>query len=78
MNAAIREHDAVVLAHDLPTLRLEQGDVGAIVHVYADGQAVEVEFVSGDGTTVAVETLAMTDVRPLGRGEILHARPIAA
>jgi len=48
------------------------------VHIYGDGKAVEVEFVTGSGTTVAVETLSVDDVRPLGREEILHARELAA
>ena len=74
----IEEHDTVVLARDLPALGLERGDVGAVVHVYSDQAAVEVEFVSGAGTTVGVETLEVRDVRPLGRDEILHARVIAA
>lgn len=74
----IREHDTIVLRRDLPTLGLERGDVGAVVYVYGDGAAVEVEFVSGAGTTVGVETLELEDVRPLGRDEILHARAIAA
>lgn len=74
----IRELDTVVLAHDLPSLGLENGDAGAVVHVYEGGEAVEVEFVSGSGATVAVETLRSSDVRPLGNREILHARPLAA
>lgn len=74
----IRELDTVVLAHSLPSLGLEEGDVGAVVHVYDGGEAVEVEFVSGSGATVAVETLRSSDVRPLGNREILHARPLAA
>jgi hypothetical protein len=74
----IREHDTIVLARDLPALGLERGDVGAVVHVYGDGKAVEVEFVSGAGTTMGVETLGLEDVRPLGVGEILHARALAA
>ena len=74
----IREHDAVVLTRDLPALGLERGDVGAVVHVYGDGEAVEVEFVSGSGATVGVETLGLDDIRTLGKGEILHARSIAA
>ena len=73
-----RELDTVVLARDLPTLGLERGDVGAVVHVYEGGAAVEVEFVSGGGVTVAVETLAMKDVRPLAAAEILHVRALAA
>ena len=61
----IQEHDTVVLVRDLPTLGLERGDVGAVVHIYNDQAAVEVEFVSGAGMTVGVETLALKDVRPL-------------
>jgi hypothetical protein len=74
----INELDTVVLAHGLPALGLEEGDVGAVVHVYDGGEAVEVEFVSGSGATVAVETLRLSDIRPLGSGEILHARSLAA
>jgi hypothetical protein len=74
----IREHDSVVLTRDLPAAGLKRGDVGAVVHLYADGAAVEVEFVAGSGSTVGVETLEMSDVRRLGDGEILHVRAIAA
>lgn len=74
----MHEHDTVVLTHDLPESGLRRGDVGAIIHVYADGKAIEVEFVTGSGATVAVETLSEDDVRPLGREEILHARELAA
>ena len=74
----LKEFDTVVLAHDLPDLGLEAGDVGAVVHVYEAGKAAEVEFVSGSGTTVAVETLRASEVRPLGASEILHARALAA
>ena len=73
-----KESDTVVLARDLPGAGLEAGDVGAVVYVYAGGDALEVEFVSGSGATVAVETLRAADVRPLGASEILHARPLAA
>lgn len=74
----IQEHDTVVLVRDLPVLGLEQGDVGAVVHIYGDQVAVEVEFVSGAGMTIGVETLELKDVRPLARDEILHVRVIAA
>ncbi len=74
----MHEHDTVVLTLDLPESGLRRGDVGAIVHVYAEGEALEVEFVTGSGATVSVETLATSDVRPLGREEILHARELAA
>lgn len=76
--ATIREHDTVVLRRDLPVLGLEAGDVGAVVHIYRGDAAVEVEFVSGSGATVGIETLSMDDVRLIDRGEILHVRALAA
>jgi hypothetical protein len=74
----IAELDVVVLTRDLPQHGLCAGDVGAVVHTYSDGKAFEVEFVTGAGTTLAVETLEPDDLRPLGDGEILHARSVAA
>lgn len=74
----INEFDTIVLSRDLPELGLESGDVATVVHVYQGGSAIEVEFVSGSGATVAVETLRSADVRSLGGGEILHVRALAA
>ena len=59
----IREHDTVVLTRDISERSLRAGDVGAVVHVYDAGRAFEVEFVAGDGRTVAVLTLEAGDVR---------------
>ena len=36
----------------------------------------EVEFVTGEGTTFAVVTLSCSEIRTIGRREILHARPL--
>jgi hypothetical protein len=44
------EHDVVVLTRDLPEHGLRAGDVGAVVHVYSNGKAYEVEFVTGSAT----------------------------
>ncbi|MDQ4078469.1 MAG: DUF4926 domain-containing protein [Chloroflexota bacterium] len=74
----INELDTIVLERDLPEFGLQRGDVGTIVHYYRDGAALEVEFVAGDGTTLAVLTLELDDVRPMRRREILHARELAA
>jgi cell envelope opacity-associated protein A len=74
----MKEHDSVVLTQSFPDHGLQAGDVGAIVHVYGEGQAFEVEFVSGNGGTVAVVTLEPGDVRPLAESEILHVRRIPA
>ena len=66
-----------LLAKDLKEYHLERGDVGAVVHVYADGKAFEVEFVTGEGETVAVATLSSSDIRPMSRADILHVRAYA-
>jgi hypothetical protein len=70
----MNEHDRVVLLKDLPAAGLAAGDVGTIVHVYADLDAFEVEFVSLDGRTRAVETLDAGDVRSVTGRDMTHAR----
>ena len=74
----IREHDLVVLTADPADERLKAGDVGTVVHVYKGGGAFEVEFAAFDGETLAVVTVAASGVRPVGRQDIPHARPLAA
>ena len=74
----IREHDRVVLTAPVPDERLERGDVGTVVHVYADGEAFEVEFTTLEGRTAAVATVEAAQVRPVSSREITHARELAA
>jgi hypothetical protein len=76
--AMIKELERVVLTAPLPHEHLESGDVGTIVHVYKEGDAVEVEFTTLDGHTAAVVTVATSQVRPVTRWEITHARELAA
>jgi hypothetical protein len=61
----IKEHDRVVLlvAHNAEDLG--PGDIGTVVHVYADGRAYEVEFLGLHGHTAAVITLEGRHVRPV-------------
>ena len=70
----ITEHSMVVLNDDRSANGLNAGDVGAVVHIYGEGKAFEVEFVDGDGSTIALLTLEPSDVRPIEAGELLHAR----
>ncbi len=70
----IAEHSLVVLKRERVDERLSASDVGAVVHVYDDGKGYEVEFVDGDGRTVALLTLPANEVRPLEPGELLHVR----
>ena len=74
----IAELDTVVLTRDLKEHGLEMGDVGAVVHCYPKGKTFEVEFVTGEGHTAAVLTLVDSDIRLMGKGEILHARQFTA
>ena len=74
----IKELDSVVLSADLPDLDLAAGDVGTVVMVHDAGRGYEVEFVTLDGETIAVVTLEADRVRPIGRGEIAHARRVVA
>lgn len=73
----INEHERVVLTAAVPDAGLEAGDVGTVVHVYADKRAYEVEFLTLAGRTAAVVTLEAGQVRPVGRREITHARELA-
>jgi len=74
----IQELDTVVLRHDIKEHGLKAGDIGAIVLCHREGGAFEVEFVSGEGETVAVLTLKREEVRLMHAQEILHARELAA
>ena len=75
----IEELNTVVLLRDVDEHGLERGDIGAVVHRYSgEREMYEVEFVTGEGETVAVLTLHRDEIRPMDRREILHAREIAA
>ena len=74
----IKEHDCIVLTVDLAAKGLAAGDIGTIVHVHNGGEAYEVEFMTLDGQTVAVETLLANQVRPIARREIAHVRSLTA
>ncbi len=69
-----REHERVVLTVSRPDDNLEAGDVGTVVHVYADRKAYEVEFVALDGHTTAVATVEADQVRRVTRKDMTHVR----
>jgi hypothetical protein len=72
----IRELDEVVLTCDLPSKGLAKGDIGTVVLVHQKGEGFEVEFMTLDGETVALETLLRNQVRPARKREIAHAREL--
>lgn len=57
--------DRVVLTAPVPAHDLKVGDVGTVVHVYGDGEAFEVDFVTRDGRTTAVATVEAAVVQPI-------------
>ena len=71
-----RELDTVALTHDIEGYRLKKGDIGAVVHRYKDGNAFEVEVVTGEGETIALLTLNKEDIRPIGGREVMHVREL--
>ena len=72
----LEEHDRIVLRTDVPEAHLKVGDVGTIVHVHQHSEAFEVEFLTLDGRTVAVTTVARSQVRPVTGTDIAHAREL--
>ncbi len=72
----IKEHDCVVLTADFPDEKLEAGDVGTVVHILPGNSAYEVEFMTLDGQTVAVVTVASHQLRPVSRFDISHVREL--
>ncbi len=72
----INELDQVILEVDLAEHGLEKGDMGTVVLVHGN-EGYEVEFMTLDGETVALVSLARGQVRAIGRGEIAHARLVS-
>lgn len=57
------EHSQFMLKRPLPSLGLETGNVGVVVHPYAEDAAYEVEFVSLDGNSIDVTTVEATELK---------------
>jgi hypothetical protein len=71
----IHELDTVILTRDLPQHGLQRGDMGTVVLLHGDA-GYGVEFMTLDGETIAVVSLAKDDVRAVGPREIPHSRPL--
>jgi len=74
----IKEHDRVVLKKSIPDQNLKAGDVGTVIHVHKKGEAFEVEFLTLHGATVGIATVTASQVRPVLKREITHARLMRA
>jgi hypothetical protein len=58
----IKLFDSVALLEDLPEEKLRRGQVGAVVEVYDDGKAFEVEFVDKNGRTYGLLALRSNQI----------------
>jgi hypothetical protein len=74
----IKEHDRVVSKKEVPDHGLRSGDVGTVIHVNKKGVAFGVEFLTLQGETDAIATLEASQVRPVRKSEITHARLLGA
>jgi uncharacterized protein DUF4926 len=72
----IKEHDCVVLTADLPKEGLKASDVGTVVHIYGNGAAYEMEFMTFAGKTIAVATVEASGVRLVGERDASHVREL--
>jgi hypothetical protein len=69
-----KELETVVLTEPVAEHSLQRDDVGTVVHVFRDGEAYEVEFVTLSGETAALATLRASQFRSVGKRDILHVR----
>jgi hypothetical protein len=67
--------ETVVLNRDLPERRLCKGDLGTVVHVY-EPDGLEIEFVSAAGSTEALVTLKVNDVRAVSENDLVTVRQL--
>lgn len=74
MNSQFHELDTVALLRDVPEAGLRAGDLGAVVQVYS-ADAVEVEFVTASGRTLALETVPADTLRAVRDDDLLAVRP---
>ena len=72
----INELDEIVLISDLPKAGLVAGDIGTVVMIYGENKGYEVEFMTLDGDTIAVETLYPHQIRAIKGNEVAHAREL--
>jgi Domain of unknown function (DUF4926) len=73
----IKDYDRVVLTKSLLRFELVAGDVGTVVMVHERTKGYTVEFMTLNGTTVAVATVDAGFVRPIKDLEVTHARDVS-
>ena len=72
----MQELERVALTEDLPQHGLKIGDIGMILHIYADHKGYEVEFVTLSGELIALVSVHPSQIRQLEQDEIASARRV--
>jgi len=72
----MKELERVALTEDLSEHGLKIGDIGMILHIYADHKGYEVEFVTLNGELIALVSVYPSQIRQLEQDEIASARRV--
>ena len=72
----MKELERVALTEDLPEHGLKIGDIGMILHIYADHKGYEVEFVTLNGELLPLVSVYPAQIRQLEQDEIASARRV--
>ena len=73
----IELYKEAVLLIDMPEQGLEKGDVGVVVMIHGKHAGYEVEFITKEGRTIAVETLMADQVRAINKRDMWHVRELS-
>lgn len=76
-----KEHEQIALTADVfgdEREELKLGDVGIIIHIHPDEEALVVEFMSLNGDTVAIATVLPSQARLVTNADLTHARTVPA
>ena len=76
-----KEHEQIVLTTDVvgdEGEELKSGNVGTIIHIHPNEEALVVEFMSLNGDTVVIATVLPSQARPVTNADLTHARTVPA
>ena len=74
-----KEHEQIMLTEDVfgdEGMALKSGDVGTIIHIHPDEEALVVEFLSLDGDIVTIATVLPLQARPVTGAGLTPARTV--
>lgn len=74
-----KEHEHIVLTADVfgdEGEELKSGDVGTIIHIHPNQEALVVEFMSLNDDTVAIATVLPSQARPVTNADLTHSRTV--